>query len=93
MSRRNLISQNQAAERLGVTARTIRNMISRGDLRGYIIRGVRAVRIDADELDALVTKIPTVASSRRKPVFRGNVTYIAEAVERPSERDEGVTVK
>ena len=56
--RRRLISQNEAAEYLGVTDRTVRNYISRGMLRGYKVGG-RLVRVDLDDLDSLLRQIPT----------------------------------
>lgn len=49
----------QAAEYLGVTDRTIRNYIARGDLPAARIRGSRQVRIDQTDLDALLQPIPT----------------------------------
>lgn len=55
---RRWLSQQEAAEYLGVTDRTIRNLISRGELRGYRI-GTRAVRIDARDLDGALRPIPT----------------------------------
>lgn len=41
----------EAAEYLGVTARTVRQMIADGRLTGYR-SGARIVRVDLDELDA-----------------------------------------
>ena len=43
-----LITQKAGGDLLGVSDRTIRNMISRGDLTGYMIPGLRAVRVDRD---------------------------------------------
>ena len=57
-SPRRWLSQQQAADYLGVTDRTIRNLISRGVVRGYRL-GTRSVRIDARELDAALRPIPT----------------------------------
>ena len=51
---RKWISQQQAAEYLGVTSRTIRTMIADGRLTGYRA-GARLVRIDINELDAAMT--------------------------------------
>ena len=56
---RRWLSQQDAAEYLGVTDRTIRNYISRGWLQGYRPRGSRIVRIDARELDSFMRVIPT----------------------------------
>ena len=61
---RRWLSQAEAAERLGVTDRTIRNLIARGTLRGYKIRGSRMVRLDASDVDALLRPIPTGGGGR-----------------------------
>lgn len=50
-TRRRWISQQEAAEYLGVTDRTIRQMIADGRLTGYR-NGNRLVRIDLNEIDA-----------------------------------------
>ena len=49
--RRKYVTQAQAAEYLGVTARTIRQMIADGRLTGYR-SGTRLVRVDLNEIDA-----------------------------------------
>ncbi len=53
------LSQAEAAEYLGVTDRTVRNYIARGNLRGYRVRGSRLIRIDRHELDTLLRPIPS----------------------------------
>lgn len=60
---RRWISQLEAAERLGVTDRTIRNLIARGDLTGYRL-GRRTIRLDVDEVDACLRPIPTAGGAR-----------------------------
>jgi excisionase family DNA binding protein len=55
---RHLISINQAADRLGVNPRTIRRMVSRGQLTAYRV-GNKIVRLDSDDVDALPHRIPT----------------------------------
>jgi len=51
IQRRRYVSQSQAAEYLGVTTRTIRQMIADGRLTGYR-SGNRLVRVDLNEVDA-----------------------------------------
>lgn len=54
-----LVSLAVAAERLGVSAKTIRRRISDGTVRGY--RVGRLIRIDMEELRrSLVVEIPTM---------------------------------
>ena len=48
---RRYITQSEAAEYLGVTTRTIRQMIADGRLTGYR-SGNRLVRVDLNEIDA-----------------------------------------
>lgn len=50
-ARRRFIKIAEAAEYLGVTDRTIRQMIADGRLTGYR-SGARLVRVDLNELDA-----------------------------------------
>jgi excisionase family DNA binding protein len=57
---RRLITLTHAAEQLALDERTIRRYVSLGLLTGYRI-GPRALRVDADEVDALATPIPTAA--------------------------------
>lgn len=54
------LSQVEAAHYLGVSDRTVRNYIARGDLPGHRVRGSRLVRIRRADLDALMRPIPTV---------------------------------
>lgn len=58
-ARRKYLSLAEAAEYLGVTDRTIRNLIARGQLTGYRI-GPRLIRVSLEEIeDRLVTVVPT----------------------------------
>lgn len=61
---RRWLTQLEAAEHLGVTDRTIRNMIARGELVGRRIGSSRMIRIDAQELDALLRPIPAARGDR-----------------------------
>ncbi len=51
---RNYATLKQAAEYLGVTDRTIRQMIADGRITGYR-NGNRLVRVDLNEVDAAMT--------------------------------------
>jgi len=54
-----LITQEQTAQMLLCTPRTVRNLISRGVLTGYQLPGFRAIRLDADEVRHKLQVIPT----------------------------------
>lgn len=56
------LTLGQAAEYLGVDKRTVRRMVSRGDLALYKY-GPRIARIRQDELDAVLRRIPAGGSS------------------------------
>ncbi len=58
---RRLMSIADAAERLDCTPRTVRRYISTGTLRGYRV-GPRLIRVDLNELDAMLRPIPTVGN-------------------------------
>jgi excisionase family DNA binding protein len=55
---RRLASVDDAAAYLGVSPKTVRRSIARGQLTGY--RLGRLVRVDLDEIDADLQPIPTV---------------------------------
>lgn len=58
---RSWVSMSVAAEHLGVSQKTLRRMISQGRITAYRF-GPRLVRVDANELDAIGTKIPTAGA-------------------------------
>jgi len=62
---RRWLSQAQAADYLGVTDRTVRNYIARGNLAGHRVRGSPLVRVDRAELDALMRSIPSAGGGKR----------------------------
>jgi excisionase family DNA binding protein len=62
MPRRKLATLTEASNYTGLGERTIRRYISTGRLIGYRI-GPKAIRVDLDEVDALVQPIPTVRSA------------------------------
>lgn len=51
LAQRRWANQNEAAEYLGVSTRTVRQMIADGRLRGYR-NGPRMIRLDLNEIDA-----------------------------------------
>lgn len=55
---RRLESIPHAADYVGVSSKTIRRMISRGELTGYRV-GPRIIRVDLNQLDGLLRPIPT----------------------------------
>lgn len=59
-----LITQQRAGQFIARTDRTIRNLISKGLLTGYVVTGVRGTLVDFTELQQLVRKIPTVDGRR-----------------------------
>jgi len=54
------LSQQKAADYLGVTDRTLRNYVARGVLNGYRVRGSRLIRFRQADLDELMRPIPSV---------------------------------
>lgn len=57
------LTQREAADYIGVTDRTIRNYIARGDLPAWRVRGSRLIRIDRADLDALLRPVPSAKAS------------------------------
>jgi excisionase family DNA binding protein len=62
-----LVTQQQAAAYLGVHVRTVRNKISEGILTGYRLPGLRAVRLDLDEIQSKMQAMPTALKRRHGP--------------------------
>jgi excisionase family DNA binding protein len=60
-SNRHWITLQDAAEHLSVSTRTIRRLISSGQLPGYRIGGPRGrlLRVELADVDGLVRRIPT----------------------------------
>jgi excisionase family DNA binding protein len=58
-TQRRWLSQQEAAEYVGVTDRTIRNWIRIGAVKGRRPPGSRLIRIDRHELDAAFRVVPT----------------------------------
>jgi excisionase family DNA binding protein len=56
--RRSYESIAAAADRMGVSTRTLRRRIADGSLRAYRL-GPRIIRLDAAEVDRLMVPVPT----------------------------------
>jgi len=52
-----------AAYQGGVSTKTVRRQIARGDITGYKLPGSRLLRVDLNELDELLRPIPTVGGA------------------------------
>jgi excisionase family DNA binding protein len=52
------VSMIEAAEILGVTDRTIRNLISRGVLPAYRLGGKNRLRIKLSDVESVLTRVP-----------------------------------
>lgn len=59
-TRRQFESPSQAAERIGLSTRTLRRRIAAGDLAAYR-NGPRVIRLDPDDVDRLMIRIPTAS--------------------------------
>lgn len=59
-TRRQFESLSQAAERIGLSTRTLRRRIAAGDLMAYR-NGPRVIRLDPDDVDRLMIRIPTAS--------------------------------
>jgi excisionase family DNA binding protein len=55
-------SVEAAAERLGCSPRTVRRMISRGEIAGYRL-GKRLLRVDLAEVDSTLRRIPAAGGA------------------------------
>ena len=62
-SQRRLSSLPDAAEQYGVSAKTLRRYISSGRITGYRF-GPRMLRVDLDELDALLRPLATGGTAK-----------------------------
>jgi excisionase family DNA binding protein len=51
------LSQAEAAEHLGITDRTLRRMVARGEVPAYRL-GPRLTRFDQGDLDAALRRVP-----------------------------------
>ena len=56
--RREFESLSSAAERTGLSIRTLRRRIASGDLAAYR-SGARIIRVDPDDVDRMLVRMPT----------------------------------
>lgn len=56
---RRLVSMKDVADQIGMTERSVRNLVARGELPAYRI-GARTLRIDQADLDQIIRPVPTV---------------------------------
>lgn len=57
-NRRQWLTQEEAADYLKITPRTVRRMVSSGQLPAFRL-GPRLLRIDLADVDALLRRVPT----------------------------------
>jgi excisionase family DNA binding protein len=55
---------NEIAEQIGVTTKTVHNLIDRGELPASKIGQTRMVRVAADDVDALMRRVPAGQNGR-----------------------------
>lgn len=60
---RRLASPAEAASYEGVSTKTIRRQIACGAITGYKLPGSRLIRVDLNEIDAMLRPIPTVGGA------------------------------
>lgn len=63
--RTKLVSIEAAAEQLAVCKRTVRRLISEGQLPAYRVGETRILRVDPADVEKLLRRIPTATASRR----------------------------
>jgi len=61
-SRRQYESVGDAAARVGVSTKTVRRWIASGQLAGYRM-GSRLLRVDPDDVDRMLTLIPSARAT------------------------------
>ena len=64
--RRHFESLSQAAERTGLSTRTLRRRISTGELAAYR-NGRRVIRLDPDDVDRLLVRVPSASEAPERP--------------------------
>jgi excisionase family DNA binding protein len=67
LTQRRIVTQQQAAQVIGVHVRTIRNWISQGFITGFRLPGGRAIRVDLDDIEEQLKVMPATMGPRRQP--------------------------
>jgi excisionase family DNA binding protein len=62
---KNIVTQQHAAQVIGVTDRTVRNWISQGLIIGYRLPSGRGIRVDLTEITEKMTAIPATIKIRQ----------------------------
>jgi excisionase family DNA binding protein len=83
-----IVTQQQAAKAVGVGDRTIRNWISEGLITGYRLPTGRAIRVDLDEIEAMIKVIPTVKAGKQP--FGPKAKIVTVGMAEPVSQDTGV---
>jgi excisionase family DNA binding protein len=89
LSRHSYVTQQRAADHVGVTPRTIRNWISEGHITGYRLPGARAIRIDLDELEAKMRVMPAVIRPKPQPFGpKAKIVTVVDALPPRQDQDQ-----
>lgn len=89
---RRFTTLQRAGDHAHVTARTIRNWISKGYLTGYRF-GPRAIRVDLDEVDKMLRVMPTTKVRTGRTVYGpdAKIVDLSNVVLREDEHGDRVT--
>ncbi len=60
------VSITEASRILGVAPNTVRKLISSGELRAYKIKGVLGIRVEREDVEALITPVEVKSTKSRK---------------------------
>ena len=67
LAQRRIVTQQEAAQAVGVHVKTIRNWISQGLITGFRLPAGRAIRVDLDEIFEQLKVMPATMGPRRQP--------------------------
>lgn len=79
---RKFATQQQAADRFEVSDKTIRNWISKGLITGYKLPGSRAIRVDLDEIERMLSVVPATVARTPRTAFgpKAKIVSVAQPV-------------